>query len=83
MAHKVIRDYLQLHVDNTDTIPHFQASVRQSHSVQTQLAMITRDINAALGKENPALLYELHRHKTSLDTQYNIIIFTNKEKLRL
>lgn len=51
LLEKVIRHYLQQHVDSSDIIPHFQAGFRHSHSTLTQLARITRDIHAALGEE--------------------------------
>jgi hypothetical protein len=48
---KLILQYLQLHVDIADAIPHIQAGFRQPHSTETQLTRITRDIHAALEEE--------------------------------
>jgi hypothetical protein len=77
LLEKLIRDYLQLHVENADIIPHIKAGFRQSHATETQLTRIKRDIEekamcmvsidcteAFISVSHPALLDELRRHKT-------------------
>lgn len=51
LLEKVIRHYLQQHVDSNNVLPPTQAGFRAAHSTVTQLARITNDVHAALGEE--------------------------------
>jgi hypothetical protein len=71
LLEKLIRHYLQLHVDNADAIPHIQAGFRQSHSSETQF---TNTIQAVLWEEKATCMVSIDCTEAFLSVSHQGII---------